>query len=97
MEKSLPYHELHLFKKQYEQNTHLRTVFLDCQVLEKLSSVALLCLSLVGSGLLFNLRLKVTPRLRLSRCVDIETWTQYSMLLFNFFSGDNSDNSRHIN
>lgn len=57
-------------------------------MLEKLSSVALLCLSLVGSGLLFNLRLKVTPRLRLSRCVDIETWTQYSMLLFNFFSGD---------
>lgn len=79
----------YIFGKQYEYASE-NCLFGLLGVGEiPLHSVTLLCWSLIDSGLLFvfNLRIKVSLRLRLSCCVDIYPWAQYSMLFFNFYSG----------
>ena len=47
------YHEIHLFVQQFEQNGHFSSTCMELLGAILLSCVAVICLSLVDSGLLF--------------------------------------------
>ena len=47
------YHEIHLFVKQFEQNGHFSSTFLELLGAILLSFIGVFYLSLVDSGLLF--------------------------------------------